>query len=401
MKRRGMIGHTRATRREREGGFALLLVFVMAAVIAITLYMEFPRIAFDTQRQKEQLLMERGQQYEIAIRRYMQRGMRGGANVAVGSPWPAKIEDLENTNGRRFLRKRYIDPMTGKDEWRIIHVNNGILTDSLNNKQPQHNKDTASSPSGIADFAGLGQTPTATSGANLAVTRRRASDSGGPGGGGTGDPNQPGDSGNSSGASGNTPVQPANPAVPGDTSSASGANAAGQPNIPGIPGAAANSNFPGGVSPFPQPGGATAGGAVSPANLINNLLTQPRNTGMPQVIGPGAATIGGGIAGFASNLDADSIMVCGDHTNYKEWEFIFDPSKWRTPANPNNKALGTPIGNSPASSAGSPSNFSMSQVGSTTGTSGTTGGTPTKGAQMGTQGAFGNTCGMEARPGVQ
>ena len=57
MKRR-----TRATRREREGGFALLLVFVMAAVIAITLYMEFPRLAFDSQRQKEQLLMERGKQ---------------------------------------------------------------------------------------------------------------------------------------------------------------------------------------------------------------------------------------------------------------------------------------------------------------------------------------------------
>jgi type II secretory pathway pseudopilin PulG len=396
MKRR-----TRVSRRKREGGFALLLVFVMAAVIAITLYMEFPRLAFDTQRQKEQLLMERGQQYEIAIRRYMQRGMRGGANIAVGSPWPAKIEDLENTNGRRFLRKRYIDPMTGKDEWRLIHVNAGVLTDSLNNKPAQGTKDTASSPSGIADFAGLGQTPTATSGANLAVTRRRASDSGGPGGGGTGDSNQPGDSGSSSGASGNTPGQTSNPAIPGDTS-ASGANSSGQPTIPGVPGAAANSNFPGGVSPFPQPGGATTGGPVSPANLINNLLTQPRNTGMPQVIGAGTTTIGGGIAGFASNLDADSIMVCGDHTNYKEWEFIFDPSKWRAPANPNNKALGTPIGNSATSSAGSPSSFNMSAVGSTSATNSTTGGTRPNGTQMGaTQGAFGSTCGMEARPGVQ
>jgi type II secretory pathway pseudopilin PulG len=400
MKRR-----TRRTRREREGGFALLLVFVMAAVIAITLYMEFPRLAFDTQRQREQLLMERGQQYQIAIRRYMQRGMRGGASINVGSPWPGKIEDLENTNGRRFLRKRYIDPMTGKDEWRIIHINNGILTDSLNNKAPQNNKDTASSPSGIADFAGLGQAPTTTSGANLAVTRRRPSDNGGSGGSGTGDPNQPGDSGNSSGASGNTPVQPGNPAVPGDTSSASGSNSAGQSNTPGIPGMPANSNFPGGVSPFPQPGGTTAGGPVSPANLINNLLTQPRNTGMPQVMGAGTTTIGGGIAGVASNLDADSIMVCGDHTNYKEWEFIFDPSKWRAPANPNNKVLGTPIGNSATSSAGSPSSISTSTVGSTSGTSGTGGASSTtqnRGAQMGgNQGAFGNTCGMEARPGVR
>ena len=401
-----MIRRTRVSRRRREGGFALLLVFVMAAVIAITLYMEFPRLAFDSQRQKEQLLMERGQQYQIAIRRYMQRGMRGGASIAVGSPWPSKIEDLENTNGRRFLRKRYIDPMTGKDEWRIIHINNGILTDSLNNKQQQGSKDTASAPSGIADFAGLGQTPTGTSGANLALTRRRPSDNGGSSGGGTGDPNQPGDSGNSSGGNSSTPIQPGNPAYSGDPS-ASGANSTGQPNTAGVPGAAANSNYPGGVSPFPQPGGTTTNLPVSPATLINNLLTQPRNAGMPQVVPTAGLTIGGGIAGIASNVDADSIMICGDHTNYKEWEFIFDPSKWRAPANPNTKLVGKPMGNSATSSTGSPSSINTSSVGSTSGTPVTTGATQTGGTQMGgnqmggNQGAFGKTCGMEARPGVQ
>ena len=78
------------TRREREGGFALLLVFVMAAVIGITLYMELPRLAFQVQRQKEQMLMERGQQYQLAIRRYMQRGLKQGVNQVVGPPWPAR-----------------------------------------------------------------------------------------------------------------------------------------------------------------------------------------------------------------------------------------------------------------------------------------------------------------------
>ena len=37
--------------------------------------------------------------------------------------------------------------------------------------------------------------------------------------------------------------------------------------------------------------------------------------------------VGGGIAGFASTAEADSIMIYNDHQNYSEWEFIFDPAK--------------------------------------------------------------------------
>src|SRR5215472_10102004 len=78
-------------RRRHDSGFALLLVFLMAAIIAITLYMEIPRVAFATQRQKEQLLMERGEQYKMAIRRFCQANQ---------NRWPSKIEDLENFNNR-------------------------------------------------------------------------------------------------------------------------------------------------------------------------------------------------------------------------------------------------------------------------------------------------------------
>jgi hypothetical protein len=427
MKRRGG-----GTRREREGGFALLLVFLMAAVIAITLYMEVPRLAFDTQRQKEQLLIERGQQYQIAIRRYMQRGLKQGVNVVVGPAWPAKIEDLEDTNGRRFLRKRYIDPMTGKDEWRLVHINNGILTDSINNKQ-KNTKDSPSAPAGISEFAGLGQTPTGAPGASLAATRRRPSDSAGSSGGGS-DPNLSADSGNPAGTmappagpagqGGNTSglILPGNIGFPGQPQQGSGqfsgssgfgdnssSGSAGSspnpaaPQIPGVPGLPANSNYPGGVSPFfPQPGGTT--GQLSPASLINNLLTQPRPTGMPQVVATGnagnATAIGGGIAGIASNLDADSIMVCGDHSNYQEWEFIFDPSKWRAPADPRKTVTGTQAGsqNPVPSSSGSPS--VIPQTGTPTGT--TTSGPGGSSQQPGgSQGTFGSTCGMEARPGIQ
>ena len=108
-----------------ESGYAMLLVFLMAAIIAIALYSELPRVAFEAQRTKEQLLIERGEQYKRAIQLFVRKMSR----------YPATIEELESTNNVRFLRKRYIDPMTGKDKWRLIHVNGGVLTDSIVPKQ--------------------------------------------------------------------------------------------------------------------------------------------------------------------------------------------------------------------------------------------------------------------------
>jgi hypothetical protein len=49
-------------KHRQESGFAMLFVFVMAAAIAIGLYMEMPRVAFESQRQREQMLIDRGGQ---------------------------------------------------------------------------------------------------------------------------------------------------------------------------------------------------------------------------------------------------------------------------------------------------------------------------------------------------
>ncbi len=110
-----------------ERGYALLFVFLMAAIVGLYLYSQLPRVAFESERDKEQSLIDRGEQYKRAIQLY----------VAALKKYPQKIEDLENTNDKRYLRRRYIDPMTGKDEWRLIHVNAaGQLTDSLVQKPP-------------------------------------------------------------------------------------------------------------------------------------------------------------------------------------------------------------------------------------------------------------------------
>ncbi len=163
-----------ARAHRRESGFAMLLVLLMAAVIAISLYLEMPRVAFESQRQKEQMLIERGEQYKRAVKVFFNTNKR----------WPAKIEDLENLNGRRYLRKRYIDPMTGKEEWRAIHISNGVLTDSKVTAAPGSQQGEKDKTAGqyITEMQGIGQTPTpgTNPGANIA-TRRRASDGLAPG----------------------------------------------------------------------------------------------------------------------------------------------------------------------------------------------------------------------------
>ena len=121
-------------RSGQQGGFAMLLVFVMAATVAIMLYRELPRIAFEAQRNKEQLLIERGEQYSRAIQLYVRKWKK----------YPATIDDLESTNQVRFLRKRYIDPMSGKSEWRLIKVGpGGVFLDSLVHKPPSLQKEEA------------------------------------------------------------------------------------------------------------------------------------------------------------------------------------------------------------------------------------------------------------------
>ena len=168
-----MNSRKRTVKRQNERGFALLFVFLMAAIVGLYLYTQLPRAAFESERDKEQLLIDRGEQYKRAIQLYV---------IAV-KKYPQKIEDLENTNEKRYLRQRYIDPMTGKDEWRLIHVNAaGVLTDSLVQKPPsadgsapgsgqqngQQSQQGANSASSFFTQATQSSNTTTTNGANPA-----------------------------------------------------------------------------------------------------------------------------------------------------------------------------------------------------------------------------------------
>ena len=102
-------------RRRKESGFALLMVFLMAAVIGIMWCCVAPSVVFQARRQKEQLLMERGEQFTRAIQLFYRRNHR----------YPGGIGDLESFTSRRYLRRRYVDPVTCKDDWRIVQIGPG------------------------------------------------------------------------------------------------------------------------------------------------------------------------------------------------------------------------------------------------------------------------------------
>src|SRR6185312_13201318 len=130
-------------RRKSESGYALLLIFAMAAVLAITLYTEVPRVAFEAQRDKEQLLIDRGAEYQRAVTLFVHKFNR----------FPTSMEELENTNNQRFLRRRFVDPMTGKNEWRLIHAGpGGVLTDSVDSKK-QDEKNQSTQQNFITDIS--------------------------------------------------------------------------------------------------------------------------------------------------------------------------------------------------------------------------------------------------------
>src|ERR1019366_7738064 len=167
-------------KRRKESGFALLMVFLLAACVAIMLYMEMPRVAFEAERQKELLLIDRGNQFKRAIQVFV--------TDKTGNPthrYPASIDELESLNNRRYLRRKYVDPMTGKDEWRLIHFSGvpGVFPDSVTmQNQNQNAKDSGSAGS---DYIKVLQSFDATSnqqqqgGVNAVNLHRRSSDAAG------------------------------------------------------------------------------------------------------------------------------------------------------------------------------------------------------------------------------
>jgi type II secretory pathway pseudopilin PulG len=110
--------------RNREAGYTLMMVVFMVASVLVLASAVVPNLLTQGRRERETELAWRGRQYARAIGLYYTKLGR----------YPSKIDDLtKQTNGVRFLRQAYSDPMNKEDgSWRFIYVGpNGQLIGSL------------------------------------------------------------------------------------------------------------------------------------------------------------------------------------------------------------------------------------------------------------------------------
>src|SRR5208283_2573250 len=100
-----------ARRRRRDGGAMLLAVLFMMAMMVLVAMAVAPAMVMQIKRDREEEMIHRGTEYARAVRKYYRKFGR----------YPANLEQLENTNQIRFLRKRYKDPLTKDGKWKLLN----------------------------------------------------------------------------------------------------------------------------------------------------------------------------------------------------------------------------------------------------------------------------------------
>ncbi len=259
------------SRANSEAGYILLAVLFLVALVLLSLAVAAPRIAKSIQRDRELELIHRGEQYKRAIKLYYRK---------FGS-YPSSIEQLENTNNIRFLRKRYTDPMTGKDDWKIIHFGQAHVQTMGLFGQP------------IATAGGtLGGGPGATGGIGA----------GGIGAGGIGA---------TTGGLGST------------GSSLTGPGSITSPTTGGTAGSGTSGSGTSGTDGSGTTGGLSTNGSGTGGLGTGGLSAGGLGTGTAGNTNP---TLGGGpIVGIAIPSTKASLKEYKQQKHYNEWEFVYDP----------------------------------------------------------------------------
>jgi type II secretory pathway pseudopilin PulG len=93
-----------------EEGYILVAVIFMMVILILSLAIAVPKVRESIQRDRDVETMQRGKQYIRAIQLYYRKF----------NAYPPNVDALVKTNNIRFLRKKYVDPTTGKDDWKPI-----------------------------------------------------------------------------------------------------------------------------------------------------------------------------------------------------------------------------------------------------------------------------------------
>src|SRR5213592_1506541 len=107
-------------KRRRDAGFSLAALIFFATAASILAAAAVPAYQMQAKREREKELIFRGEEYSRAIQKFQRKFMI----------YPPSVDALVQTNGLRFLRRAYKDPITGKD-FRLIRINpDGSLSGS-------------------------------------------------------------------------------------------------------------------------------------------------------------------------------------------------------------------------------------------------------------------------------
>jgi hypothetical protein len=278
-----------------QQGYALVLVVFLLAIAVITLATVTPNILLNGRREKEQQMIWRGKQYVRGIRlfvRYYQ--MHGGQ-----TKFPTSMEDLtKNKVGIRFMRQEYKDPVNTKDgTWRFIYVGpNGQLIGS-----------TKQRPLGSVTLGGGG-----SSGGFGSLF----GNSGQSGLTGAGQNSSFGNSSFGNSSFGNSSFR--NSQANNNTALPQTTGTAGQP---------------------PAAGDNTTPGTATDTPATDDPMSTPQAIAAADVT---TVIVGGNIIGVGSKVNQKSIVWYDKAKNYRQFEFVWDPSKEPVNGGANAGVVGIP-----------------------------------------------------------
>lgn len=271
-------------RRPAEEGYILIWVMFLLVIFTIAMSVAAPAIGKQIERDREVETMERGKQYIRAVQLYYKKF----------HAYPPNADALVNTNQIRFLRKKYIDPTTGKQDWKPILFGQAKTQTLGFFGQPLAGAGSA----GGSVMAGVGPS----------------------GGGGIG-------GGVGQGGFGSSGI--------GSSSSGFGSSSSSIGSPSDTSGTTPSAGAPSGSS-----GGSPSGSGGSGSSGSADTGNPGNSTGSTGLSGQ---TFGGaGIIGFSPASPKQSILIYKKKNHFNEWEFVYDPLTEMRTLSGNSGNIGTP-----------------------------------------------------------